>query len=137
MELKLEGDEIMKCGACLTPPLLVVLPTQAAVSATRSGGRTIKLVVSADNHYDRASSADVEGMSGSDVLRALEKATAHKKSKKKKKMKTEMEKTNQLSAVASPADRLVEDVRPLRIDSGWAARLDQLEERLNHMSSLL
>ncbi|KAF8033564.1 hypothetical protein BT93_D2226 [Corymbia citriodora subsp. variegata] len=134
----------MKCGACLTPGLLVVLPTPpAAISAVRSGGRTTTLVITA-NHYDRAraSGADVEGMSGSVVLRALEKATAHKMSKKKKKkkkkqeMEMEMEKTNQLRGVAFPADT-PEDVRPLLIDSGWAARLDELEERLNHLSRLL
>lgn len=128
----------MKCGACLTPPLRVVLPTPpaAAVSASRLGSGTTTLAISA-NHSDRAGGDDVEGMSGSVVLRALEKATAHKMSKKKKKMKKmEKEKTNQLGGVASPAERL-EDVKPLRIDSGWAARLDKLEERLNHLSRLL
>lgn len=114
--------------------MLMVLPTPAALSAARSGGGSTTLVVSA-NRYDRAGGADVQGMSGSAVLRALEKATAHRRSnkKKKKKMKLEMEKTNQSSGVASPADGL-EDVRPLCIDSGWAARLDELEERLTHLS---
>ncbi|KAI3418552.1 uncharacterized protein J3R85_013764 [Psidium guajava] len=116
---------------------LMVLPKPPALCAARSGGGTTTLVVSA-NRYDRPSSVDVQGMSGSAVLRALEKATAHKRSNKKKKMKMkklemEMEMTNQSSGVASPAERL-EDVRPLRIDSGWAARLDELEERLTHLS---
>ncbi|XP_030535422.1 uncharacterized protein LOC115744405 [Rhodamnia argentea] len=114
----------MKC-------VLMVLPTPAALSAARLGGGTTTLVVSA-NRNDRASGADVQGMSGSAVLQALEKATAHKRSNKKK-MKMKMEKTNQSSGGASPADR-PEDVRPLRIDSGWAARLDELEERLTRLS---
>ncbi|WOG87825.1 hypothetical protein DCAR_0207057 [Daucus carota subsp. sativus] len=76
----------------------------------------------------------VQVPSGSDILRALQRATVRKHNTKKKKLlrpapdskaKTDMNSTS--SGVETPP------VKPLRIRSDWSSRLDELERRLQDL----
>lgn len=75
-------------------------------------------------------------ISGSDVLWAMQKAAAHKKSKSKKKMMNK----NRKGSSSSPgtqgevASMDHSNVRPLCIRNDWGGRLDELEKRLHQLS---
>lgn len=74
-------------------------------------------------------------ISGSDVLWALQRASAHKKNKKNKK-----EHRRGSSSVATPTEETAVDytnVRPLRINANWGPKLDDFDKRLRELSDTI
>ncbi|CAJ1976029.1 unnamed protein product [Sphenostylis stenocarpa] len=72
-------------------------------------------------------------ISGSDILWALQRASARKKKTQKNKKELRREE----SSVATVPERPAVDytnVRPLSINANWAAKLDDLEKRLRELS---
>ncbi|KAL2345946.1 hypothetical protein Fmac_007231 [Flemingia macrophylla] len=70
-------------------------------------------------------------INGSDVLWALQRASARKKKKKNKK-----EHRTVSSSATTPAVDYT-NVRPLRINANWAAKLDELDKRLRQLSDTI
>ncbi|KNA08108.1 hypothetical protein SOVF_165630 [Spinacia oleracea] len=74
-------------------------------------------------------------ISGSDILRALQKASAKKASTKKQQQK----KKGSIELKREKNGKKVVDydkVRPITVKSDWATRLDDLEKRLQEFSAL-
>jgi len=77
-------------------------------------------------------------ISGSDVLWALQRASAQKK--KKKNGKNKKEHRREESSVATLTEQTAVDytnVRPLSINANWAAKLDDLDKRLRELSDTI
>ena len=77
-------------------------------------------------------------ISGSDVLWALQRASARKNKKKNKKQ----EQKRVSSSVATPREESAiavdyTNVRPLCINPNWAAKLDELDKRLRELSDAI
>jgi hypothetical protein len=78
-------------------------------------------------------------ISGSDVLWALQRASGRKKIMKKKK-ELEHERGRDSSSAVSRMDETCVDytnVRPLCINDHWGPKLDDLENRLRHLSDTI
>nr|ACU15476.1 unknown [Glycine max] len=80
--------------------------------------------------------AQEEGeISGSDVLWALQRASARKNKKKNKK-----EHRRDSSSVVTPTEETAvnyTNVRPLRINANWGSKLDEFDKRLRELSNTI
>jgi len=77
-------------------------------------------------------------MSGSDILWALQRASAGKKKKKHGKNKKEHRRDE--SSVGTLTEQTAVDytnVRPLSINANWAAKLEDLDKRLRELSDAI
>ncbi|KAA0039758.1 Chaperone ClpB [Cucumis melo var. makuwa] len=73
-------------------------------------------------------------ISGSDVLRALQKAAAVKEKNRTQQVKEKKKKKKEGAATEDSYSEMNHRVRPLKIKRDWGLRLTQLEKRLLEMS---
>ncbi|KAJ4728037.1 Death domain associated protein [Melia azedarach] len=79
--------------------------------------------------------ADGKQLSGSDVLWALQRAAAMKRENKKSKKRREVSSANTYREDKNEDDDVdYSNVKPLCIKAEWAAKLDDLEKRLQELS---
>lgn len=106
-------------------------------------GQTILTAIDSNtkptNPIEKQEEGEEEGrqISGSDVLWAMQKAAAHKNRASGMKTKNKKKKRKGLSSshVEEEVAMDFSNVRPLIINSEWGGRLDELEKRLQELSS--
>ncbi|XP_020213184.1 uncharacterized protein LOC109797534 [Cajanus cajan] len=136
----------MWCCEVAIPKHAALVPSVSATSwrrghgvsanASQQGGKLGQtLLATLQSESSRIPKAQHEGeISGSDVLWALQRASARKKKKKKK------EHGRGSSSVPTPTEETTPDytnVRPLRINANWSAKLDQFDKRLRQLSDTI
>ncbi|WVZ21245.1 hypothetical protein V8G54_008567 [Vigna mungo] len=137
------------CPNHATPFQKVLVPSVSATSWRRSHGVSATadqkggklghalLGVIRSNSTPIPKLAEQEGeISGSDVLWALQRASA----RKKKHRKNKKEHRRDESSVATLTEQSAADytnVRPLSINANWAAKLEDLDKRLRELSDTI
>ncbi|KAK4787628.1 hypothetical protein SAY86_011461 [Trapa natans] len=117
------------------PPFILPLSTAPRRSGGSARRRAVTASISPTNSDPNARPLSKE-ISGSDILWALQRAAA-KKSKSQRRAKRKTEKKISDEDDTDDDDGKHREVRPIRIDSEWGPRLDDLEDRLRQLSRLV
>lgn len=114
-----------------------------AVTDRRAGelGRAIvstAAVRSNPRRREREREGEGGAISGSDVLRALQRASARKEKMKEKRGEEELSSArSHREDNGVVVDHEIENVRPLCVKNEWRDQLDELEKRLRELSEII